>query len=160
MKAEYKKLIDRAVSKRKENKRLVKAMEKLPPKEVHNRFQKAHEQAFSRIDCLQCANCCKSVGPRFKASEIKRLAKYKGMDELSFKAKYLRVDEDGDYVLQQTPCLFLQSDNKCEVYDIRPEACRDYPHTDRVDIKKHLSVTLRNSKHCPAVAEMFTTLNK
>ena len=39
-----------------------------------------HEEAFEKIDCLQCANCCKSYSPRFKTPDIKRIAKYLKMN--------------------------------------------------------------------------------
>ena len=40
-----------------------------------------HEEAFTRIDCLTCANCCKNYSPRFKTPDIKRIAKRLKMKE-------------------------------------------------------------------------------
>src|SRR6188472_3404124 len=49
-----------------------------------------HEEAFSKIDCLQCANCCKNYSPRFKTPDIKRISKVLGLRESDFIDKYLR----------------------------------------------------------------------
>ncbi len=70
-----------------------------------------HEEAFNKIDCLQCANCCKNFSPRFKTPDIKRISKYLKMRESEFIDKYLLVDEDGDFVAKTKPCPFLGDDN-------------------------------------------------
>ncbi len=62
------------------------------------------------------------------------------------------MDEDGDYVLNQSPCTFLNLEtNKCDIYDIRPLACREYPHTDRKNMHQILGLTQKNMDVCPAV---------
>jgi len=33
---------------------------------VLNALPSLHEEAFEKIDCLTCANCCKNYSPRFK----------------------------------------------------------------------------------------------
>src|SRR6201996_4015015 len=62
------------------------------------------EEAFSKIDCLECANCCKNHSPRFKQPDIKRIAKALRMKEGDLVADYLELDKDGDYVARQKPC--------------------------------------------------------
>src|ERR1700748_2782048 len=79
-----------------------------------------HEEAFSKIDCLQCANCCKNYSPRFKQPDIKRIAKRLHIKEGDLVATYLRLDEEGDYVVKQSPCPFLAEDNTCNIYEDRP----------------------------------------
>ncbi|MEZ5067203.1 MAG: YkgJ family cysteine cluster protein [Bacteroidia bacterium] len=37
-------------------------------------------------------------------------------------------------VLKKSPCPFLLDDNHCSIYSIRPQACREYPHTIRKNI--------------------------
>ena len=108
-----------------------------------------HEEAFSKIDCLQCAACCKNYSPRFKNPDIKRIAKVLGMKEGDFVAKYLFLDKDDDYVLQQKPCAFLAEDNTCNIYDDRPSDCRRYPYTDEDVLIKRVPLTLKNSTVCP-----------
>lgn len=110
-----------------------------------------HEEAFSKIDCLQCGNCCKGYSPRFKTPDIKRIAKHLKMKDGDLINEYLRVDEDGDYVMKSTPCSFLGEDNYCSIYDVRPSDCERFPYTDEDVIIKRQNITLKNSTFCPAV---------
>jgi Fe-S-cluster containining protein len=108
-----------------------------------------HEEAFSKIDCLQCANCCKNYSPRFKTPDIKRIAKHLKMKESVFIDTYLKVDEDGDFVVKSTPCPFLGADNYCSIYDQRPSDCHRFPYTDEDVFIKRQALTLKNSSFCP-----------
>ncbi|MBI1781416.1 MAG: YkgJ family cysteine cluster protein [Sphingobacteriales bacterium] len=108
-----------------------------------------HEEAFEKIDCLQCANCCKNYSPRFKTPDIKRISKHLKMKESDFIETYLRLDEDGDYVVNTKPCPFLGSDNYCGIYDVRPSDCERFPYTDEDVILKRQPLTLKNSTFCP-----------
>lgn len=108
-----------------------------------------HEEAFSKIECLQCANCCKNYSPRFKTPDIKRISKHLGMKESEFIEKYLLVDEDGDFVVNSKPCPFLGKDNFCSIYEIRPSDCIRFPYTDEDVFIKRQNLTLKNSTFCP-----------
>ena len=109
-----------------------------------------HEEAFEKVDCLACANCCKNYSPRFKTPDIKRISKYLKMKESAFIEQYLRLDEEGDYVVKTTPCPFLQPDNYCGIYDMRPSDCARFPYTDEDVILKRPALTLKNATFCPA----------
>jgi Fe-S-cluster containining protein len=119
-----------------------------------------HNEAFARIDCLQCANCCKTTSPIFYGRDIERLAKHFKVRPAAFIDQYLRIDEDGDYVLRQAPCPFLAADNHCTVYAHRPTACREYPHTDRKRLYQILDLTERNAAICPAVYTVIEGLKQ
>jgi len=110
-----------------------------------------HEEAFKKIDCLSCANCCRNYSPRFKTPDIKRIAKHLKLKEGAFIETYLRVDEDGDYVTKTSPCPFLGEDNFCTIYENRPSDCHRFPYTDEDVIFKRPAITLKNSSFCPAV---------
>lgn len=110
-----------------------------------------HEEAFEKIDCLQCANCCRNYSPRFKTPDIKRIAKHLRMKEGAFIETYLRIDEDGDYVTRTSPCPFLGEDNFCTIYENRPSDCHRFPYTDEDVIFKRPAITLKNTTFCPAV---------
>ncbi len=110
-----------------------------------------HEEAFQKIDCLQCANCCKSYSPRFKTPDIKRIARHLRMKESEFIDTYLRLDEDGDYVAKTTPCPFLGQDNYCSIYEVRPSDCERFPYTDEDVLIKRPAITQKNSTFCPIV---------
>jgi len=110
-----------------------------------------HEQAFEKINCLSCANCCKSYSPRFKTPDIKRISRVLKMKESIFIETYLHLDEDGDYVANSKPCPFLGADNYCSIYKDRPGDCVRFPYTDEDVIVKRQQLTLKNSTFCPIV---------
>ena len=117
-----------------------------------------HEEAFKKIDCLQCANCCKNYSPRFKKPDIKRIAKYLNMKDGDFINMYLFVDSDGDYVLKTKPCPFLGADNLCSIYEERPTDCHRFPYTDEDVLLKKQNITLKNSSFCPIVYYVLESL--
>jgi Fe-S-cluster containining protein len=108
-----------------------------------------HEEAFEKIDCLQCAACCKNYSPRFKTPDVKRISKHFGMKESAFIDTYLKVDEDGDFVVKASPCPFLGTDNACSIYEVRPSDCARFPYTDEDVLIKRQNLTLKNSTFCP-----------
>ena len=112
--------------------------------------QNIHEEVFAQTNCLDCANCCKTTGPLFERKDIERIAKYLRLKPAQFEAQYLRIDEENDWVLQQVPCAFLGEDNACSIYDVRPKACREFPHTDRPKIYQIAQHTQKNVAICPA----------
>ncbi|HEX9510339.1 MAG TPA: YkgJ family cysteine cluster protein [Puia sp.] len=108
-----------------------------------------HEEAFSKVDCLQCANCCKNYSPRFKTPDIKRISKHLKMKESDFIERYLRLDEEGDYVVKTAPCPFLGSDNYCSIYEVRPSDCERFPYTNEDVLIKRAVLTQKNTTFCP-----------
>jgi Fe-S-cluster containining protein len=108
-----------------------------------------HEEAVSRINCLECANCCKNYSPRFKTPDIRRISRHLGMRESVFIDTYLRVDEDGDFVVKSSPCPFLGADNHCSIYEERPSDCRRFPYTDEDVLLKRPRLTEKNAGFCP-----------
>ena len=117
-----------------------------------------HYKYSDAIDCLQCARCCKSLGPRIEDKDVERMAKAMRMKSVDFISKYLRVDEDGDSVFQSMPCPFLAADNYCIIYESRPKACREYPHTDRKRFYQIYNLTIKNAPICPIVYEVLEAL--
>jgi Fe-S-cluster containining protein len=82
--------------------------------------------------------------------DIKRIAKRLRMKETAFIATYLKMDEDGDYVVTTHPCPFLGEDNYCSIYEDRPRDCERYPYTDEDVLIKQVNLTLKNTTCCPA----------
>jgi uncharacterized protein len=118
---------------------------------ILDKLPKLHEEAFEKIDCLQCANCCKNYSPRFKTPDIKRIAKHLKMKEGDLIETYLVLDDEGDYVVKTKPCPFLGADNFCSIYEVRPSDCHRFPYTDEDVIVKRQALTLKNSTFCPIV---------
>lgn len=119
-----------------------------------------HQEAFEKVDCLQCANCCKNYSPRFKMPDIKRIAKHLRMKESAFIAQYLKMDEDGDYVVTSHPCPFLGDDNYCSIYEERPRDCARFPYTDEDVLLKQPNLTIKNTTVCPAMFHVMEALTK
>ena len=147
-----------ALQKKKEHAKTLEQLKKKPPKNLDYLVQETHEEVFDRIDCLQCANCCKTTGPLFTEKDIERISKFLRMKPADFEEQFLRVDEDQDKVLQDLPCYFLNPDNTCAIYEVRPKACREFPHTDRKKIYQINHLTKKNAEICPAVFEFLEIL--
>jgi Fe-S-cluster containining protein len=119
-----------------------------------------HDEAFRKVDCLECAACCKGYSPRFKTPDIKRIARHLKIKEGIFIETYLRLDEEGDYVTRQHPCPFLGADNYCSIYTVRPSDCSRFPYTDEDVFWKRKQITLKNATFCPAVTFVLDSLLK
>lgn len=143
-----------------ENKALSKKMKRTKPKNLDDTVHLLHEEQFEEIDCLDCANCCKTTSPTFYERDIDRLAKHLKLKPSDFINQYLKIDEDGDYVLTKAPCPFLDYENYCMVYESRPTACREYPHTNRKRFYQILDLSVKNTEICPAVADIFKELRE
>ncbi len=117
-----------------------------------------HEEAFKKINCTQCAACCKNYSSRFKTPDIKRISRHLKLNESELIESHLRLDDEGDYVVKQTPCAFLGSDNLCTIYEVRPSDCARFPYTNEDVLLKRQNITLKNSTFCPAVAFVLEKL--
>lgn len=141
-------------------KKLFTTLKKKKPKNLDDVVHGLHEEAFEEIDCLNCANCCKTTSPAIRENDLDRLAKGLRMKPSQVVEKYLHLDDDGDYVVNTAPCPFLGSDNYCSVYEHRPTACREYPHTDRKRFHQVLDLTLKNTAICPAAYRVVEEMKK
>ncbi len=148
----------RAKDERKANKKFFNRLARQKPKHLDQTVAQLHDEVFEEIDCLVCANCCKTTSPIFIDKDIDRIARHLGQRPADFVDQYLHLDEDGDYVLNEAPCAFLGEDNYCSIYEVRPRACREYPHTDRKNFHQILGLTLKNTAVCPAVFEVVKRL--
>ena len=133
-------------------------LQKADKNKVLKQLPDLHEKAFEKIDCLDCANCCKNYSPRFKVPDIKRISKHLRMKESDFIEKYLLLDNEGDYVARTAPCPFLGTDNFCSIYEHRPGDCVRFPYTDEDVLLKRPAITLKNSTFCPAVHYVLEAL--
>jgi Fe-S-cluster containining protein len=127
---------------------------------VLKQLPQLHEEAFEKIDCLQCAACCKNYSPRFKTPDVKRISKHLGMKESDFIETYLNVDQEGDFVAKTAPCPFLGTDNYCSIYDVRPSDCARFPYTDEDVIIKRQALTLKNASFCPITFHVLSRLTE
>lgn len=146
------------ITSREKQKAFKQLLQRTDKNAVLKRLPQLHAEAFEKIDCLQCAACCKNYSPRFKTPDVKRIARHLQMKEGDFIAAYLRVDEDGDFVVKSTPCPFLGSDNYCTIYEVRPSDCARFPYTNEDVIVKRPTLTLKNATFCPIVHHVLDRL--
>lgn len=151
---------NKAEKQKQENRKFFDKLKKSSPKNLDTLFHNAHEEVFEKTDCLKCANCCKTTSPIFYQRDIERIAKRLRIKPGDLIEKYLHIDEDQDYVLNTSPCPFLGADNYCSIYEDRPTACREYPHTNRKRMHQLIDLTYRNTLVCPAVLEITEKLKK
>ncbi len=151
---------EKAARKAAEHRKFLMGLKKKDPRKVDDAFHELHEEVFEEINCLNCANCCKTTSPIFYQTDIERVAKALRIKPGDFITTYLRIDEDKDYVLKSSPCPFLDEENYCRVYEDRPKACREYPHTNRKKMFQIMDLTAKNTQVCPAVFEMVERLKK
>ena len=142
---------------REEHERFFKRLKRKPPANLDELVHELHDEAFAAFDCLSCANCCSSISPIITDKDVERLAKALRLKPSQVTEQYMHLDEEQDYVFNHAPCPFLMPDNYCSVYEQRPKACREYPHTDRRRFSQLLSLTLKNCEICPIV---FTVVER
>ena len=153
-------LHSRALDLKPETKSFFAKLRKKKPKNLDKVVHELHDEVFQDIDCLNCANCCKSISPTLYDKDVERLSRHFKMKPSQFIEEYLFIDNEGDYVFKQTPCPFLLPDNYCLAYESRPKACREYPHTDRKRFYQILNLTLKNMEVCPAVYDVVEKLKE
>lgn len=150
----------KAETQKKGNKKIIQKLKRLKPKNLDDTIHNLHDEAFEEIDCLTCANCCKTTSPIFTDRDIDRLAQHFRVRPAAFIEQYLYLDNEGHYVLHNSPCPFLGDDNYCSVYESRPRACREYPHTNRKKMIQILDLTYKNTMVCPATLKIVEALKK
>ena len=143
-----------------ENKKYFDKLKKKVPKDLDYVMHDLHNAEFKKTNCLDCANCCKTTGPLFTLADIERVSKHLRQKPQQFINQYLRIDDEKDYVLQTVPCNFLDQDNTCFIYDVRPKACREFPHTDRKKFQQITDLTLLNVAICPAAFNIVEEMKK
>ncbi|HEY9364497.1 MAG TPA: YkgJ family cysteine cluster protein [Chitinophagaceae bacterium] len=137
-------------------KRFLSRLEKNPPKQLDATAATLEKEVWAETDCLTCANCCKTMTPTFTPKDLKRIAPHFGMTIAAFKEKYLYKEKStGDWMNVNTPCQFLNlADNKCTIYEIRPEDCAGFPHLTKKRMVDYVHVHKQNIEYCPAAFKL------
>jgi len=146
---------------KKESKKYFLNLKKRTPKNLDVIMQELHDAEFNKTDCLSCGNCCKTTSPIFTEKDVERISKHLKMKVVDFEGQYLERDDDDFMVLKSVPCTFFdESDNSCFIYDVRPKACSEYPHTNRKKFIQITELTLSNTEICPAAFTIVEALKK
>ncbi len=136
--------------------RFLTKLEKNPPKGLQNLVNHLETEVWKEVDCLSCANCCKTMTPTFTPTDIRRISAHLGMTGQAFKDKWLRREKGGDrdWLNKTEPCQFLDpKDNTCSIYDVRPADCAGFPHLSK-NLKDYMHVHKQNVECCPATYKM------
>jgi uncharacterized protein len=124
-------------------------------KDLDSIFELKHNDVFAQTDCLTCGNCCRNYSPIIEPEEIPKLILAMNLSSQELFTNYVEMDDDGDFVFKSQPCPNLDlSDNKCKIYENRPKACSEYPHTNMKKIKDHLDLLQKNVDICPAAEQI------
>jgi len=150
----------RNASRQKEQRKFIVRLKREKTAPLNKLAEQVHEEVFSELSCMSCANCCSTIPPIVNRTDASRIAKYLGMKSAQFQAEYLHKDEDGDMVMKTTPCTFLESNNSCRIYEVRPKACQRYPYTDDFEFADHIDLHYQNVAYCPAVFHIIERLSK
>jgi Fe-S-cluster containining protein len=151
--------LDKAKTDFKLNQKTLVNLKRKKSTEVDEIFHSKHTLEFKKMDCLTCANCCKTTSPIFREADIRRISKHLKVKESKLISDLLRMDEEGDWVLKSSPCSFLNLDNTCSIYEFRPLACKEYPHTDRKNMSQILNLTVKNTLVCPVVSRIVSQIS-
>lgn len=140
--------------------RFLRSLKMVPsPGRVDRLARELHAEVFATIDCTRCANCCKTMKPNLIEADIKRIAKHLGLSREAFVETYLESDpEEGGYRMRALPCPFLGEDGRCGIYEHRPRACREFPHTDKEGFIGRSYLHTDNTLSCPAVYHIVTRM--
>jgi Fe-S-cluster containining protein len=106
------------------------------------RTQKSPEilkRELSKVDCLTCSVCCR--GPkkphRIAVLDIDPLnEKLYEAAESRFPERIERVSDSAFIVRGEDCCAFLEEDNSCSVYSIRPLVCAIFPFIVQSGVKE------------------------
>lgn len=150
---------NRHVQQKKSQKKVVQRLRQHKGKKLNEFGTRVHQEVFSEIDCLDCANCCSSIPPIVNKTDAARIAKLLSMKVSVFEKQYLMTDDDGDVVMNASPCPFLLENNYCTIYEHRPRACRQYPHTDDFEFANNLHLHAINAQYCPGVFHILERMN-
>ncbi len=137
------------------NKRRVKGfltrLEKKQPRGLDNLVTVADKAAWAKTDCLDCANCCKTMSPTYTKKDVKRISAHLGMTDKAFREKWLYKDRTGDWMNVKQPCQFLDlKTNMCDIYAVRPRDCAGFPHHNKRKMVEYMHMYKQNIEYCPA----------
>ena len=110
---------------------------------------KLNAQIAPHINCTTCGNCCRNLSPYLTTEDLHHLNLATQLPVEEVITQYTETDEFG-ISLRHLPCCFLK-DNKCTIYQHRPETCSSFPHLDKPDFISRSRSTFDNYSICPII---------
>ncbi|MEY4876747.1 MAG: hypothetical protein RL708_1896 [Bacteroidota bacterium] len=152
---------NRAYKKRKDLQKFMNKLQRKAPEGMDALAKKLDAETWENIDCLECANCCKTMTPTYTKADVKKIATHLKITVQQFHDKWLTVDADnGDIINKSTPCQFLNKNNKCNIYSVRPADCSGFPHFKKREILDYTHVFNDNLHRCPATLKWVELMEK
>jgi len=134
---------------------------KTPPRGLAKLVSSLEVEVWKDVDCLSCANCCKTMSPTYSQADIKRIARHFNQTPAAFAKKWLRKDRIGDILNKTEPCQFLNlEDNKCSIYAIRPADCSGFPHLRKTKMVDYIHIHKQNIEYCPATYKLVEKMQE
>ncbi len=126
-------------------------LENNTPRGLDKMVEEADKAAWVKTDCLDCANCCKTMSPTYTQKDIRRISNHLGMTARAFREKWLYKDKSGDWMNVKQPCQFLDLEtNLCNIYPVRPGDCAGFPHHTKKRMVDYMDMFKQNIGYCPA----------
>lgn len=137
-------------------KSFLRRLEKNPPRGLDKITVALEPEVWKEVDCLTCANCCKTMTPTYTKNDIIRIAAHFNETPQQFSDKWLIYEKkDKDWQNKKQPCQFLNlQDNKCSIYEIRPVDCSGFPHLTKKKMVDYMHVHIQNIEFCPATYKL------
>lgn len=105
---------------------------------LNNCFENMCQKVFYHYgSCKDCDHkiCCTADAPVVFNHEIEKIAKHIGMNVKKFKKKHIiKLNLPILNRRLRTPCIFLNDNRQCKIYNIRPKACRGFPFEVTVEM--------------------------
>jgi Fe-S-cluster containining protein len=150
----------RAARRKSKLKAFLKKLDDIVPEDMPRLVKAVDHSVWQDVNCMECANCCKTMTPTFRKPDIVRISAHLGMTPQAFKDKWLfKEEETGDWVNKIQPCQFLVN-NMCGIYEVRPKDCAEFPHHNKKPFDAYNDTFSNNLDKCPATFELVNRLMK
>ena len=151
------KLAKLAQQKDKENREFINYLKKCDHYKVDKIVHQLSQKYLKQYDCTNCGNCCKKLTPSLTHTDITKIASYLKITYEKFIKNYVEKEIPGGFILKGRDCPFIEN-NKCSIYEYRPEICRSFPHLNKDNINNRLLTIIDNSSICPIIYEVIEDL--
>ncbi len=124
---------------------------------IDNMVREINAVVEPAIDCTECGACCKTLMINVEPPEAERVANRLGMELPEFKTAFIEESLQGQLIVNQVPCHFLEG-TRCSVYEDRFAECREFPHLHRKNFKDRMFGTLIHYAMCPIIFNVVEEL--
>jgi uncharacterized protein len=145
-----------------ENLRFRELLKQKDVAEIDRLVFELNEEITPQINCTecgtQCGNCCRSLMINVEDADAARLSMHLQLDKEAFYEKYVERSSQGSLAVMNTiPCHFLH-ENKCTVYEARPNECREFPGLHHPGFTKRLFTIFMHYGRCPIIYNVVEKL--